>query len=230
MEVKKTPKADLQNKRGLFLEIGLAVALACTLFAFEYSSRAEEKKELQTPMDEQVEEEIIQITFQNLKPPPPPPPTPKLTDIMEIVEDDSQIDEELEIEDVNDMSEVQDVVDYEDYGDYGEEYSDEEMVYQFVEEMPQFPGGDLQKWLQKQARYPMSALENGISGKVFVQFVVEKDGSVTGVQVVRSVDRDLDNEALRVVKSMPKWKPGRQQDKAVRVKFTVPVNFQMQNR
>lgn len=230
MEVKKTPKADLQNKRGLFLEIGLAVALACTLFAFEYSTKAEEKKELQAPMEEQVEEEIIQITFQNLKPPPPPPPTPKLTDLMEIVEDDSQIDEELEIEDVNDMSEVQEQVDYEDYGDYGDEYSDEEEIYQFVEEMPSFPGGDLQKWLQKQARYPMSALENGISGKVYVQFVIEKDGSVTQVQVIRSVDRDLDNEALRVVKSMPKWKPGRQQDKAVRVKYTVPVNFQMQNR
>ncbi len=229
MEQKKTPKADLENKKGLFFEIGLAVALACTLLAFEWNSSEKTVRKIEIPMDEQVEEEVIQITFQNLKPPPPPPPTPKLTDLMEIVEDDSAIDEDLEIEDVDDRSEVREVINYDDYGDYGDEYTDEEEIFQFVEEMPHF-NGDLNKWLQKNTRYPSAALENGISGKVYVEFVVEKDGTVTQVKVARSVDRELDAEAVRVVSSMPKWSPGKQRDKAVRVKYTVPINFQMQNR
>ena len=228
MEVKKTPRADLENKKGLFLEIGLVVALACTLLAFEWQSKDEKERELEIPMDEQVEEEIIQITFQNLKPPPPPPPAPKLTDLMEIVEDDSAVDDDLEIEDVDDKSEVEEKVEvnYDDYGDYGDEYVDEEMIFEFVEAMPSFPG-DLNKWLAKNTKYPQEALENNITGRVYVQFVVEKNGSITQVKVVRGVDKALDQEAVRVVSSMPKWKPGMQRDKAVRVKYTVPINFQL---
>ena len=94
--------------------------------------------------------------------------------------------------------------------------------------MPQFPGGDVTKWLAKNTRYPMIAQENGIQGKVFVQFVIEKDGSISNVKVLRPVDPSLDKEAIRVVSSMPKWKPGKQRGKAVRVSYTVPINFQLQ--
>ena len=94
--------------------------------------------------------------------------------------------------------------------------------------MPQFPGGSVQKWIAKTVKYPMIAQENNIQGKVFVQFVIEKDGSVSDVKVARSVDPSLDKEAIRVVKAMPKWKPGKQRGKPVRVSYTVPINFQLQ--
>ena len=94
--------------------------------------------------------------------------------------------------------------------------------------MPQFPGGSVQKWIAKNVKDPMIAQENNIQGKVFVQFVIEKDGSVSDVKVARSVDPSLDKEAIRVVKAMPKWKPGKQRGKPVRVSYTVPINFQLQ--
>ena len=105
MEVKKSQKADLEGKKGVFFEIGLTLALAILLFAFEWKSSSEEVSQFQTVAEEQIEEEIIPITQQMLKPPPPPPPAPKLTDLIDIVEDDTQIDEELEIQDVDDTSE-----------------------------------------------------------------------------------------------------------------------------
>ena len=94
--------------------------------------------------------------------------------------------------------------------------------------MPRFPGGNVQKWITKHIKYPMVAQENNIQGKVFVQFVIEKDGSVSNVNVTRSVDPSLDKEAIRVIQSMPKWIPGKQRKKPVRVSFTVPINFQLQ--
>lgn len=94
--------------------------------------------------------------------------------------------------------------------------------------MPKFPGGNVQKWISKHIKYPMIAQENNIQGKVFVQFVIEKDGSVSNVKVTRSVDPSLDKEAIRVIQSMPKWTPGKQRQKPVRVSFTVPINFQLQ--
>ena len=114
-----------------------------------------------------------------------------------------------------------------EYG-YGDEYSGESEVFAVVEEMPKFPGGNVQKWISKHIKYPMIAQENNIQGKVFVQFVIEKDGSVSNVKVTRSVDPSLDKEAIRVIQSMPKWTPGKQRQKPVRVSFTVPINFQLQ--
>ena len=95
--------------------------------------------------------------------------------------------------------------------------------------MPSFPGGNVQKWISKNVKYPVLAMENGIQGKVYIQFVIEKDGSITDVKVVRGVDASLDKEAVRVVKAMPKWKPGKQRGKPVRVSYTLPINFQLSN-
>ena len=163
-------------------------------------------------------------------PPPPPPPAPKLTDLIEIVEDELSIDEELEIDDVEADVENKSNYNFDYDGDsWGEEESDGEAdIFQVVEDMPQFPGGSVQKWIAKNVKYPMIAQENNIQGKVFVQFVIEKDGSVSDVKVARSVDPSLDKEAIRVVKAMPKWKPGKQRGKPVRVSYTVPINFQLQ--
>lgn len=105
----------------------------------------------------------------------------------------------------------------------------EEQIFVAVEQQPEFPGGTaaLMKWLGNNVRYPQMALENGISGRVIVKFVVEKDGSVSGVTLVRGVDKDLDREAIRVVKSMPKWQPGKNNGQAVRCYFNLPVNFKL---
>lgn len=229
MEIKKSPKADLEGKKGIFFEVGLALALAILLFAFEWKSSSEEVSQFQTVAEEQIEEEIIPITQQMLKPPPPPPAAPKLSDLLNIVEDESSIDEELEIEDADDESDNRDVPDVTDFGPYDGEDTGDEDVFMVVEDMPQFPGGSVTKWINKNVKYPPLAQENGIQGKVFIKFVIEKDGSVTDVQVARGVDASLDKEAVRVIKAMPKWKPGKQRGKAVRVSYTLPINFQLSN-
>lgn len=230
MEVKKAPKADLEGKKTLFFEIGLVLALGILLYAFTWKTETAQTKEMDTNTQMQAEEEVIPITQQNTPPPPPPPPAPKLTDLIEIVEDELSIDEELEIEDVEADVENKNNYNFDYDGDsWGEEESEGEAdIFQVVEDMPQFPGGSVQKWIAKNVKYPMIAQENNIQGKVFVQFVIEKDGSVSDVKVARSVDPSLDKEAIRVVKAMPKWKPGKQRGKPVRVSYTVPINFQLQ--
>lgn len=229
MEIKKSPKADLEGKKGIFFEIGLTLALAILLVAFEWKSSTGEVGQFQTVAEEQIEEEIIPITQQMMKPPPPPPPAPKLTDLIDIVEDDTNIDEELEIEDAEDQSENKEVQNASDFGDYEGEDTGETELFVVVEDMPQFPGGKVQQWIAKNVKYPVLAMENGIQGKVYIQFVIEKDGSITDVKVLRGVDASLDKEAVRVVQSMPKWKPGKQRGKPVRVSYTLPINFQLSN-
>lgn len=227
MEIKKSPKADLEGKKGIFFEVGLALALAILLFAFEWKSSTEEISQFQTVAEEQIEDEIIPITQQMVKPPPPPPAAPKLSDLLNIVEDESSIDEELEIEDADDESDNTEIQDISDFGDYDGEDTGEENIFMVVEDMPQFPGGNVTKWIAKNVKYPQLAQENGIQGKVSIKFVIEKDGSITDVQVSRGVDASLDREAVRVIKAMPKWKPGKQRGKAVRVSYTLPINFQL---
>ena len=229
MEIKKSPKADLEGKKGLFFEIGLALALAVLLFAFEWKSSAGEVSTFQTVPEEQVKEEIIPITQQMLKPPPPPPPAPKLTDLMEIVDDASTIDEDLEILDAEDDSENKPVENPSDFGEYGDEETGDDDIFQIVEDVPTFPFGDVSKWIAKNVKYPQIAAENNIQGKVFMNFVIEKDGSITDVKVLRGVDPALDKEAIRVIKSMPKWKPGKQRGKPVRVSFNLPITFTLTN-
>ena len=211
MEVKKSPKADLEGKKTIFLEIGFVIALGILLSAFNWKTNTK------------VEEGFVKFLL-------PPPPAPKLTDLIEIVEDELSIDEELEIDDAEADVENKNNYNFDYDGDsWGEEESDGEAdIFQVVEDMPQFPGGSVQKWIAKNVKYPMIAQENNIQGKVFVQFVIEKDGSVSDVKVARSVDPSLDKEAIRVVKAMPKWKPGKQRGKPVRVSYTVPINFQLQ--
>ena len=236
MEIKKSPKADLEGKKGIFFEIGLVLALGALLSAFSFKMETKKEEVFVMPPEEPVEEEIIPITQSMMKPPPPPPPAPKLTDLIEIVEDDIEIEDELEIEDMEADVENFDAGSLDWSGNvtgsadgfYGGEEGGEADVFMVVEDMPQFPGGDVTKWLAKNTRYPMIAQENGIQGKVFVQFVIEKDGSISNVKVLRPVDPSLDKEAIRVVSSMPKWKPGKQRGKAVRVSYTVPINFQLQ--
>jgi protein TonB len=214
MEPKKNPEISLEKKKGLFLQIGLVVALIIVLGAFEWKSYEKVDYNLGQLNLDDLEEEIIPITKQEIKPPPPPPPPPE---VIEIVEDEVEIEDELEIEDTeSDEDEMIEI----------EEESDDEF-FMVVENMPEFPGGDLglMKYIQKNVKYPPIAKEYNITGKVYISFIVDKSGSVTNVKIARGVDKNLDAEAMRVVKSLPKYKPGKQRGKAVRVMFTIPINF-----
>ncbi|MDL2231184.1 energy transducer TonB [Porphyromonadaceae bacterium OttesenSCG-928-L07] len=227
MEVKKSPKANLEDKKGVYFELGLLAALCILFFAFEWKSDTSTIKETETTVQVAVEDEIIPVTQQQSAPPPPPPPAPKLTDLIDIVENDQDIDEELELLDAEDETENTVTTDYSEFGDYGAEDTGEYEIFTVVEKNPSFPG-DLNKWLSQNLKFPQIASENGIQGRVIVQFVVEKDGSITDVKVARGVDPSLDKEAIRVVKAMPKWNPGMQRNKPVRVAYTLPVLFRLQ--
>jgi len=214
MEPKKNPEVNLERKRGLFLQIGLVIALLVVLGAFEYKTYEKIAYNLGALSLDDLEEEIIPITKQEVKPPPPPPPPPE---IIEIVEDDVIIEDEIEIEDTeSDEDEEIEIIE-----------EDDDEFFMVVENMPIFPGGDLglMKYIQKHVKYPAIAKEYNITGKVYVSFIVDKSGSVTNVKIVRGVDKNLDAEAVRVVKSLPKYKPGKQRGKSVRVMFTIPINF-----
>ncbi|MCK4663484.1 MAG: energy transducer TonB [Bacteroidales bacterium] len=225
MEIKKTPKADLEKRRGYFLELGFVITLSLILLAFEWTSSKAGDSGLGELSDVDAEEEIIPITRQEEIKPPPPPPPPKVTEVLNIVEDDVEIEDELEIEDSEaDQDTEVEIVDIED-----DEEDEDAPIFFIVEDMPEFPGGDLElrKFIAQNVKYPEIAKENGIQGKVFIQFVVNKKGLVEKVKVMRGVDPSLDKEAIRVILSMPKWKPGKQRGKAVKVSYTVPINFQL---
>ena len=229
MEEKKTPKANLENKKLLFVEIGLCISLAVVLGAFEYGTKEKQASILDAGPQELIEEEIIPITQET---PPPPPETPKipvLSDNIDIVDDEIQVDDDMfmNLEDNDNLGvEINDYVE-----EVEEEVIEEEAIpFQLVEEKPSFNGGDaneFSKWVNGRLQYPEIAKENGVQGRVTLQFTVETDGRVTNVKVLRGVDPSLDAEAVKVVSSSPKWKPGKQRDRAVRVTYTFPVIFQL---
>ena len=228
MEVKKSPKADLENKKTTNLLAGAIIILAVLFVGFEWSER-DKKVTTDTGIETVIfEEEIIPITEQEQpKQAPPPPEAPKVEEVLEIMDNDSQV-EESTIQASDDTQAAVEVkytpVEVE------EEEVEEQQIFQVVEEMPEFPGGmgECMKFLGKNIKYPTISQENGVQGRVIVQFVVNRDGSIVDPVVVRGVDPYLDKEALRVISSMPKWKPGKQRGKAVRVKYTVPVTFRLQ--
>ena len=228
MEIKKSEKANLENKKLLFVEIGLVISLAITLFAFEWTSTETEVAVLEDTQELVLEEEIIPITQEAPPPPPAAPKIPVLSDQIDIVDDEIEVDDDLfmNLEDDSSLG-----VEIMDYVEVEEEVVEEEAIpFQLVEEKPSFQGGDanqFSKWVNSRLVYPEIAKENGVQGRVTLQFTVEKDGSVTKVRVLRGVDPSLDKEAVRVVSMSPKWKPGKQRDRAVPVTYTFPVIFQL---
>ena len=229
MEVKKTPKANLENRRLLFVEIGLVAALLVVLGAFSYGTR--EKKTAVLADDNQVVEveDMVPITQETPPPPPEAPKIPVLSDQIDIVEDDIKVDDNfMSLEDDANMGvEIMDYVE-----EVREVVVEEEAIpFMMVEEKPTFNGGDaateFPKWVQSQLVYPEIAKENGLQGRVTLQFTVNTDGSVSNIKVMRGVDSSLDKEAVRVVSKSPKWKPGKQRDRAVKVTYTFPVIFQL---
>ena len=228
MEIKKSPKADLENKKTTNLLVGAIIILAILFVGFEWSERDKQVTTDTGIAEVLFEEEIIPITEQEQpKQAPPPPEAPKVEEVLEIMDNDSEV-EESTIQASDDTQAAVEVkytpVEVE------EEEVEEQQIFQVVEEMPEFPGGmaECMKFLSKNIKYPTISQENGVQGRVIVQFVVNRDGSIVDPVVVRGVDPYLDKEALRVIASMPKWKPGKQRGKEVRVKYTVPVTFRLQ--
>ena len=226
MEEKKSPKANLENKKLMFIQIGLVISLLITWLAFEHKSY--DKREIDPSLlnrETVVEEEMVEITRQEEQK-PQPVEQPQQTTQLEIVEDD------VETEDLNINAEVEQNEVIEEYiaPEVVEEEVVETEIFQIVEEMPQFPGGDakLLEYVATHIKYPQIARETGIQGRVFVGFVVEPDGSVSNVKILRGIGGGCDEEAVRVIKSLPKWKPGKQRGKAVRVSYQIPVLFKLQ--
>ena len=227
MEIKKNPEVDVQNKRTLLFEIGFALALLAVIGAFLYTPK-EYRIEQVEQVAEVVEEEITEITRQDQKPPEPPKRTEitVITDVLSIVTNDEKISTNVDFaEFAEDVEIIQQVA-------VEEEEIEDDQPFVKVEEMPSFQGGDLQtfrNWVQSKVRYPQIAQENNISGRVFLMFVVERDGSLTNIQVLQTPDSSLSDEAIRVLKTSPKWKPGKQRNQTVRVKYTLPIDFRIQN-
>lgn len=220
MEPKKNPKADLEKIRGTFLAGGLLASMIIVYLLVNLKFYDVQASELGQLVVEEIEEEIIPITQQNTPPPPPPPP-PAAPEVIEIVEDDVEVEE---IEMIDTEADAETIV--EEF-EVVEEVVEEE-IFTIVESMPEFPGGGqeaLFKYLQKEMKYPQIAKENGIQGTVFVNFVVGKDGKIRDVKILRGVNKMLDDEAVRVVKAMPAWKPGKQRGKSVSVSYNLPIKF-----
>ena len=229
MVPKKTEKADLEKRRGRYLEIGLAVVLVAALVAFNVKSYDNKKIVVeQRTAEDEIEEQIIQT--QDDTPPPPPPPEPEVvTTELNVIENDAETENEMNM-DVFDKIEKQENIEITPVKVEEEEEEVEDEIFQVVEQDPEYPGGvdALYKFIQQNLKYPQLAKENNITGRVFVQFVVEKDGSVSNVKAARDIGGGCGAEAVRVIKSMPKWTPGKQRGKAVRAAYTLPVNFVLQ--
>ena len=229
MEIKKTQKADLENKKELYFMIGLVLALGIMLVGFSWTSKPSKAGDLGTVAAVTVEEEIIPVTReQEVKPPPPPPP--KVVEVLNIVDDDIKVDDQLEINTEADDKTVIDVAPVVTSVKDEVEEKEAAEVFFIVEEMPEFPGGEmaLRQYIASSIKYPAIAQENGIQGKVYVTFVVGRDGKVFNAVIARGIDASLDKEALRVVNALPAWKPGKQRGKPVNVSYTVPINFVLQ--
>lgn len=228
MQIKKSPKSDLQNYKGLFLEIGLIISLLITIGAFLYAPKEYRIEQVDLNYAP-IEEEITEITRNEQKPPEAPKKIEikVFNDILDIVTNDTKITTELSFDEFGEDMEIETTV-----VEVEEEEIEEDQPFIKVEKMPTFRGGDLntfRNWVQGRLRYPQIAQENGISGRVTLSFVVERDGTVTNIQILQSPDRSLAEEATRVVGNSPKWEPGMQSNRPVRVKYTLPVVFTIQN-
>ncbi len=228
MEIKKTEKASLENKRLIFAELGLIAALLVVFAGFESSTRAKEVAILQgnTVIDD--EDDIMAIPLETPPPAPEAPALPMLSDELEIVDNDVTVD--LDFQSLDDTDVPVDIQEYVRQDVVEEEVEDDPIPFVTVEQKPTFNGGDANgfaKWVNSRLVYPEVAKENGVEGRVTLQFTIGKDGKLQDVKVLNSPDESLAQEAVRVVSSSPKWEPGRQRDRAVKVSYTFPVIYRL---
>ena len=226
MEIKKNPLLIMENNRFPRFLIGLLVSLSILFISFEWTNS---DKKVTAPERKSIiweDEELVPITtMDDIKPKVLPPAPPKVIEEIKIVENDSKLDE-VQVETTEDLDQLVAIK----HVDVIIKEPEEEEVFTIVETMPKFPGGEtaLRKFLADNIRYPTLAQENGIQGKVVIEFIIGKDGGVYDIQVSRSVEASLDKEALRVVNLMPKWIPGKKNGKTVKVKYFLPIMFRFQ--
>ena len=234
MQLKKNPEADLNKNRNLYFVIGLTLVLGVTWGAVEYKSY--ERKIDLTNGDMLVDdEEDVPITEQLKTPPPPPPPPPPAPEVIEIVEDEEEVEETvIESTESDEEMVIEDIVVEDDFDDI-------DVPFAVIEDVPIFPGCEsvaksqrracfqeqMNKHIRKNFRYPDIAQEMGIQGRVYVNFIISKDGSITNIRM-RGPDKNLENEAARIIGRLPKMTPGRQRGRAVRVPFSIPITFRLQ--
>ena len=233
MEIKKTESASLENKKFLFILIGLFVSLGITYAAFN-ASYGEGKETFEDQVVDEVEEEDdVPLTEEDNTPPPPPAEIEEIlefNDNIDIMDDEVKIEDDVNFneDDIEITGENRYVADVEE--EVEEEVIEEIIPFAMVADKPKFQGGDandFSKWVNQRLVYPEIAKENNIQGRVILQFTIDAGGNMTNVKVVRGVDKSLDEEAVRVVKTSPKWTPGRQRDRAAKVTYTFPVIFQL---
>ena len=228
MEIKKTEKASLENKRLIFAEVGLIAALLVVFAGFESSTRAKEIALLQGNTFIDDTECILAIPLETPPPAPEAPALPMLSDELEIVDDDVTVD--LDFQSLDDTDVPVDIQEYIGKEVVEEEVEDDPIPFVIVDQKPTFNGGDandFSKWVNAKLVYPEIAKENGVEGRVTLQFTIGKDGRLQDVKVLSSPDESLAQEAVRVVSSSPKWEPGRQRDRAVKVSYTFPVVYRL---
>ena len=228
MELKKNDKVNLEKRKGVFFQLGMVITLSLILIGFEWTSSGLSENQFDIGEGDVIDEEIIPITRQEKPEPKTLPKPPKVTEVLNIVENDVMIENELILDDLeSDQDDEVQILDF----DVSDEEQEEAEIFYIVEDMPSFKGKGLngfRNWVMKNLQYPEIAAENGISGTVYVQFVVEPTGLVNKVTIMRGVDPALDKEAIRVVKTSPKWTAGKQRGKPVRVAFTFPIKFVLQ--
>lgn len=228
MEIKKTEKASLENKRLIFAELGLIAALLVVFAGFESSTRAKEVTLLQGNTKIEDPYDIVAIPLDTPPPAPEAPVLPILSDELEIVDDDVTVD--LDFQSLDDTDIPVDIQAYRNQEVVEQEVEEEVLPFVAVEQKPSFQGGDandFSRWVNARLQYPEIAKENGVDGTVYLQFTIGSDGRMQDVKVLRSPDESLAREAVRVVTSSPKWEPGRQRDRAVKVSYTFPVVYRL---
>ncbi|MDR1198389.1 MAG: energy transducer TonB [Prevotellaceae bacterium] len=229
MEAKKTKKADLDSRKGLFIEIGLIASLLVMVFIFESSSNEASQAAL-ADARLTVEEEVMPLPEEQQPEPEQIAPVQFISDELNIVDDNVNINNIIDF--TSDPTNIAMGTPVYVPNKAGvEEAVDEKIPFAVVEKKPEFQGGDqntFSKWVNSKINYPEPAQENGVQGRVMVQFTVDRDGYVKNASIIRKVDPDLDREALRVVSSSPRWTPGKQRTKDVAVVFNFPVVFRLQ--
>ncbi len=226
MEVKKSDKANLEKTKTMFTLLGIVVALSIIIVAFEWKSYDEEEEVVQiTQVVQEVEEMVIQ-TRQDEPPPPPEEPPQAETTEFEIVDDDQELENEFSVESFENTSNTEVFIPKVEIIEEEEE-EEEQTIFTVVENSAEFPGGvaEMYKYINSNIKYPQQARETGTQGQVFVTFVVERDGSITDIKILRDIGSGCGEEAVRIVKGMPKWTPAKQRGKAVRMQFNLPIKF-----
>ena len=234
MQLKKNPKADLTKNSSLYFAIGLASVLLFSWVAIEWKTYEKSAFDYEALNVDDEDDEEVPITEQ-IKTPPPPPPPPPAPEVIEIVEDEEDIEETVIESTETDQEEIVEIVDVVD------DFEDVDVPFAVIEDVPLFPGCEkvakserrkcfqeqINKHIRKNFRYPEIAQEMGVQGRVYVNFIISKDGSITNIRM-RGPDKNLEKEAKRIISKLPKMTPGKQRGRPVRVPFSIPISFRLQ--